>query len=111
MSLFRERFFRQKIGKVLCPVHLKWRLVLPYPVLLRTAPVEPRALSPWFLIDALAGRHPGQRSRLLTAGVGFPKTTTPFGIAGIHDFKQGTLFDFKRLDKGQAFNTSIYLYK
>ena len=34
-----------------------------------TKPVEPHVLSPWFLINAPVGRHPGQRTVLSTAGV------------------------------------------
>jgi hypothetical protein len=42
--------------------------------------------------------------------VSFPKATAPFGIAGIHDFSRGTLFDFKRLDNSQAFNNKRNYY-
>jgi len=42
MSLFGERLFRQKIGKVSRPAHIKCGTIRPYPVLLRAHPVEPR---------------------------------------------------------------------
>ena len=75
ISLFGERFFRQKIGKVFRPVHIKWRTIRPYAFLLHTPPVS------------------------------FPKTTGLFGgIGDIHDFHQRTLFYFNRLDKNQAYN-------
>ena len=56
MSLFGERFFRQEIGKVFCPVHIKCGTIRPYPVLLRARTV------------------------------GFPKRAAPSGIGDIHDF-------------------------
>ncbi|OGQ07134.1 MAG: hypothetical protein A2026_04910 [Deltaproteobacteria bacterium RBG_19FT_COMBO_46_12] len=75
ISLFGERFFRQKIGKVFRPAHIKWRPIRPYPVLLRARTV------------------------------GFPKTTALFGgIAEIQGFQHRNHFNFKRLGKKQAFN-------
>jgi hypothetical protein len=74
ISLFGEMFFRQKIGKVFRPVHIKWRTIRPYPVLLRAPPVS------------------------------FPKNVTLFGIAGTHDFHPGIPFYFKRLSKNHAWH-------
>jgi len=39
ISLVGERLFGQKIGKVFCPVHIKWRTVRSHPILLRAPPV------------------------------------------------------------------------
>ena len=39
VSLFGERFFRQEIGKVFCPVHVEWGTIGPNPVFLRASPV------------------------------------------------------------------------
>jgi hypothetical protein len=70
-----QRFFRQEIGKVVCPVHIEGRTILPYPVFLRACPV------------------------------GFPKNFALFGgIAEIHGFHQGTPFYFNGLGENQACN-------
>jgi hypothetical protein len=102
MSLFGERFFRQEIGKVSGPVHVEWGTIGSNPIFLRALPVEPRALSPWFLINALVGRHPGQRSRRSTAGVGFPKTVAPSGIGDIHDFHHRNPLNVNKLVQNKA---------
>jgi len=39
ISLFGERFFRQEIGKVFCPVHVERGTVGSNPVFLRAPPV------------------------------------------------------------------------
>ena len=69
-----EGLYQQEIGEVFRPVHIKWQTIRRYPGFLRTRPV------------------------------GFPKTISPFGIGGIHDFNRGTPFDFKRLDSNRTFN-------
>jgi hypothetical protein len=63
-----QRFFRQEIGKVACPVHIEGRTIRQYPVFLRARTV------------------------------GFPKNFALFGgVADIHGFHQGTSFYFSRL--------------
>jgi len=74
MSLFGERFFRQEIGKVFCPVHVEWGTIGSNPVFLRAPPVS------------------------------FPKTVAPSGIGDIHDFHHRKPFYFNRLDKTHASN-------
>jgi hypothetical protein len=69
-----QRFFRQEIGEVSCPVHIEWGTIRPNPVLLRARPV------------------------------GFPKNIAIFGIARIHVFHHGNLFYFKGLNKNQVFH-------
>jgi hypothetical protein len=127
-----QRFFRQKIGKVFCPIH-----------------VEPHGQSPWYLHEipsyakvsedyppvaksAVASilQHRNEWSRLMHSSpgktrsllrrrikcrtirpypvlfrarpVGFPKKRALFGIAGVHDFHPENPFYFKRLSKNQA---------
>jgi hypothetical protein len=75
-----QRFFWQKIGEVSRPVHIEWRTIRPNPVFLRACPIS------------------------------FPKRTALSGIGDIHHLNRGTLFDFKRLGKGQAFNTRRNYY-
>ena len=64
-----QGFFRQKIGKVFRPFHIKWRTIRLYPVLLRAPPVS------------------------------FPKNIALFGIAAVHDFHPGIHFYFNGLSK------------
>jgi len=49
-------------GRVRGPLRrrIKWGTVGLNPVFLPALPVEPAALSPWFLINALVGRHPSK---------------------------------------------------
>jgi len=70
-----QRFFRQEIGKIFCPIHVELGTIGSNPVFLHARTV------------------------------GFPKTTALFGgIAGIHDFHHKTIFNFNGLGKTHASN-------
>ena len=60
-----QRFFRQKMGKVFRPFHIKGRTIRSYPILLRAPPVS------------------------------FPKKIALFGIVEIHGFHPQKPFNFK----------------
>ena len=67
-----QRFFRQEIGKVFCPVHVEWGTIGSNPVFLRAPPVS------------------------------FPKTVAPFGFWNIHDCYHRNPLNVKRLSKTEA---------
>jgi hypothetical protein len=132
ISLFGERFFRQKIGKVFRPVHMElhgqgpWYLhEIPscakasegYPLVAKSA----GASSFWHkndsatLTHSFTGRARGLLRRrikwrtirpypvlLRARPVGFPKNATLFGIAGTHDFHPEIPLNVKRLSETEA---------
>jgi len=69
---FFQRFFRQKIGKVFCPIHVELGTIGANPVFLRARPV------------------------------GFPKRVAPSGIGNIHDFHHRNPLNVKRLSETEA---------
>ena len=114
-----QRFFRQKIGKVFCPIHVEWGTIGSNPVFLRAPPVEPRGQARGTSDNVpLRGDipakswhiHPRLRPWSRAAGISFPKRLASSGIGDIHGSNQGTLFDFKRLDNSQAFNNRRNYY-
>jgi hypothetical protein len=109
-----QRFFRQKIGKVFRPVHIKWRTIRPYPVFLHARPVEPRGQARgtsdtvllWGDIPAKSWCiHRRLRPWSSAAGISFPKNIAPSGSGDIHDCHHRNPLNVKRLSETEALHT------
>jgi len=110
-----QRFFRQEIGKIFCPIHVELGTIGSNPVLLHSPLVEPRGQvrgtsdnAPlWGDIPAKSWCiHRWSRPSSSAAGIGFPKRVAPSGIEDIHDFHPKNPINVNKLVQNKALYNS-----